>query len=85
MISTKSNVKKTNPIQTQFKAKQTQLAQIPKMNVTSVTTTDYEEKQPSGRRKNKPNSNPISPPSPLGLLQLFAGDVIRRKLCFVNV
>ncbi len=47
--------------QTQFKAKQTQLAQMPKMSVTSVTATDCEENQPSGRRKNKPNSNPIKP------------------------
>ena len=39
---------------------------------------------PQKQTQFKPNSNPISPPSPLRLLQLFAGDVIRRKLCLVN-
>ncbi len=46
------------PKQTQFKAKQTQLAQMPKINVTYCLTTDYKEKRPSSHRKNKPNSNP---------------------------
>ena len=58
------------------------------INVSSFITKDYENARLLGRRKNKPNqtqSNPISIPPPLGPLQLFAGDVVRRKLCSVTV
>ncbi len=62
VIYTKSNVKKTNPIQTQFKANltqtnpiQTQFQKRPKMNVNKVLTRDYEEKRSSRREENKPN------------------------------
>ncbi len=35
---------KTNPIQTQYKAKTNPIPEKPKMNVTSILTKDYEEK-----------------------------------------
>ena len=48
--------------QTQYKPKQTQtnpISEIPKMNVNSIVTKDYENTCPCGAPKNKPNSNPI--------------------------
>jgi hypothetical protein len=47
---------KTNPIQTQTNP----IAGIPKMNVTSLTTKDYENIRPCGAPKNKAKTNPIS-------------------------
>ena len=53
------------------------------INVTSVIKKDYKNKPPLRAWQNKPNqtqSKPSSIPPPLGLLQLFAGDLIRRNL-----
>ena len=54
-----SSPPKTNPIQTQFKPSQTQLAQMPKMNVTLYLTNPYENQQFCPRTPIKPKSNPI--------------------------
>jgi len=59
------------------KAKTNPIGWMPKMNVTSFITSDYDNKRPYRRWENKPNSNPI--------FKLFAGDVVRRKLCSVTV
>ena len=50
-----SSPPKTNPIQTQFKASQTQLAQMPKMNVSLYLTNHYKNQQLPRRQQNKPN------------------------------
>ncbi len=52
---------KTNPIQTQYKAKTNPIPEMSKMNVTSILTKDYENKPPSSPKKTKPiqtQSNP---------------------------
>ncbi len=68
MISTKSNVKKTNPIQTQFNPIkpnsnpiQSQFQKRPKMNVTKVLTKGYENKRLHRRAENKPNQTQFKP------------------------
>ncbi len=58
MISTKSNVKKTNPIKPNTNPIQTQTNPItkrPKMNVNKVLTRGYENKRLFRRAENKPN------------------------------
>ena len=50
---------KFKPIQTQFKPKQTQLLQRPKMNANIYYTIGYNNETALRLGKNKPNSNPI--------------------------
>ncbi len=58
-----TDMAKTKPIQTQYKAKTNPIPEKPKMNVTSILTKDYENKPPSSPKKTNPiqtQSNPIS-------------------------
>jgi len=49
------------------------------MNINPVMTKHYGIFHFLERRKNKAKTNPIKPN-----FKLFAGDVIRRNLCFLN-
>ncbi len=58
------NTGKTNPIQSQYKANQSQYKpnfRKARMNLNFYLTKDYENKWQWRVRKNKPNSNPIKP------------------------
>ena len=58
------SVGKTNPIQSQYKANQSQNKpnfRKAKMNVTSILTKDYENERLCRYGENKPNSKPIKP------------------------
>ncbi len=52
---------KTNPIQSQYKAKTNPIPEMSKMNVTSILTKVYENETAFRLRQNKPNTNPIKP------------------------
>ena len=45
-----------------------------KMNITSVKTKDYENKQPSGRRKNEPKTNPICKKAKMNTTSVLTGN-----------
>jgi len=52
---------KTNPIQSQYKAKTNPIPERPKMNVNSFITKDYRKNDAFAVQKNKANTNPIKP------------------------
>ncbi len=52
---------KTNPIQTQYKAKTNPISEKPKMNESLFATKVYENITTFRLEQNKPNSNPIKP------------------------
>jgi len=64
------------PKQSQNEPKQTQSPKNPKINATSLSTKAYENKDPFRLGKANPNKPNF---------KLFAGDVVRRKLCSVTI